>query len=395
MLSLLLYYKQGGNRIVFLLFSGFIAGTAVLAKLTSGVYAVSAVIVIASYPFLFAPDKERELGKVAKQVLLKVLAWGGAAALGMVVFWPVLWVKPVATFVDLITYAVGASSGSVGASSAYVEPTTFFFYNPLQQSFMNYPASFVWRTTPIVIIGLMAALVGFILKKYPWRQKGFQGSVFGLLVFIAIYTLVMSVAVKQSQKYYLPAILMINLIAGFGLATLPALMEGLGQKAKSWRIFIGGGAAVLLAVQLLLVLPTHPYYFTYYNPLLGGPSAASEKIFVGTGEGLNLAGEYLNQKPSAEDLKVLAWYGTGCLSYFFEGEVDIIDLDDVWSEDEQVLLRNSDYLVTYSNQWFRNRPAELLNALEGIQPEHTVWLQGIEYAHIYATNQLPTELFGD
>jgi hypothetical protein len=127
---------------------------------------------------------------------------------------------------------------------------------------------------------------------------------------------------------------------------------------------------------------------------LGGPEAASENIFVGTGEGLNLAAEYLNSKPNAKELNVLAWYGTGCLSYFFEGEVEIIDLDDVWSEDEKLLLQQSDYLVTYSNQWFRNRPVVLLQKLEGIQPEHSVWINEIEYARIYNTDQLPKDLFG-
>ena len=50
--------------------------------------------------------------------------------------------------------------------------------------------------------------------------------------------------------------------------------------------------------------------------------------------------------------------------------------------------------MTYSNQWFRNMPPELLDALTPITPEHTVWINGIEYARIYRTDQLPAELFG-
>jgi len=395
LLFLLLYYKNGAKSVLLLILSGLVAGGSVLAKLTGAVYALSAVGFIAVYPFLFEALEAKTYKQTIKAVMSKVVIWGSSAGLAMFIFWPAMWVKPLEVIGNLISFALGASSGGEGASSAFVEPTTLFFYNPLQPSFMNYPAILLWRTTPVVLFGLGLAVVAFIMKISAWQNKKFRGSIFGLLLFSVIYTVVMSISVKQSQKYFVPVILVFDLIAGFGLASLPEVVAKFGKSARrSIQLAAGAVIAALLALQILLVLPTHPYYFTYYNPLLGGPQAASEKIFVGTGEGLNLAGEYLNQKPGAEELNVLSWYGVGCLSFFFDGHVEIIDLDDTWSEGEQVLLQNSDYLVTYSNQWFRNRPEELLVQLETVTPEYTIWLNGIEYARIYDTDQLPDALFG-
>ena len=147
-----------------------------------------------------------------------------------------------------------------------------------------------------------------------------------------------------------------------------------------------------LLVQVGLMVPHIPYYWTYYNPLLGGSQRAGETIFVGTGEGLDLAGEYLNIKPDARQLTAMAWYGPGCLSYFFEGEVILIDMDNEWSDDERADLAASDYLLVYSNQLFRDRPEYLLDSLEGIEPEKRIWLHGIEYVRIYSAVDLPAEL---
>ena len=88
----------------------------------------------------------------------------------------------------------------------------------------------------------------------------------------------------------------------------------------------------------------------------------------------------------------MAWYGPGCLSYFFDGTVILIDQDDQWSADERADLAKSDYLLIYSNQLFRGVPQDLLIPLEGVEPEKRIWLYGIEYVRIYAVDDLPAEL---
>ena len=52
-----------------------------------------------------------------------------------------------------------------------------------------------------------------------------------------------------------------------------------------------------------------------------------------------------------------------------------------------------DYLVVYSKQWTRGIPVGLFTYLAGVEPEHSVWINNIEYARIYDVNTLPPEIY--
>jgi hypothetical protein len=58
------------------------------------------------------------------------------------------------------------------------------------------------------------------------------------------------------------------------------------------------------------------------------------------------------------------------------------------------LLRHTDYLVIYyALQKGRQAPANVMRALEGVTPEKTIWLNGIEYVRIYALAGMPPRFF--
>lgn len=313
---------------------------------------------------------------------------------GIVIFWPAIWVQPFETLQDLWITGTGTAAGTLDSSETVIEPTAAFFYNPLDHSYFVYLVTFLWRTTPFIWLGLVSAGFAWIKQAGIWAQVQARRLTASMLIFSGVYLTFMSIAQKQSQKYILPGYLVLILIAGFGLAGLPALARKLGFDQKVTRAAVG--LLVLgFAYQLLVTVPTYPYYWTFYNPALGGSEKAGETIFVGTGEGLDLAAEYLNAKPGAASLVVTSWYGTGCLSYYFEGQVFDIDHDNRWDQKERETLAQSDYLLLYSNQWFRNQPAEFLAALENIEPEHRIWLDGIEYVRIYHISQIPGSLIGE
>ena len=57
-------------------------------------------------------------------------------------------------------------------------------------------------------------------------------------------------------------------------------------------------------------------------------------------------------------------------------------------------LKKSDYLVVYyHHQMARNIPQKLLMDIAGVEPEHTIWLNGIEYARIYQVSDLPDAVY--
>ena len=395
-LSLLgIYLRPDRRQPIWLFLSGLIGGVAGLAKLPSALLFPAVLIILTVEAYLHAPGSGRQkwIG-VLKATAQMSLVWGLAALIGVVVFWPAMWVQPLEMIQSLWLQASRTTAGTLDSSQLIVEPTTLFFYNPLEHSYTVYLVTFLWRTTPFIWLGLVSAGFAWIKQAGIWAQSQARRLSADLLVFAGVYLIFMSIAQKQSQKYILPAYLILILIAGFGLAGLPDLVRKLGFNPKIERAAIG--LLVLgFAYQLLVTAPSYPYYWTFYNPALGGSEKAGETIFVGTGEGQDLAAEYLNAKPNAGNLVVTAWYGTACLSYYFEGQVYDIDHDNRWEEKELDTLAQSDYLLLYSNQWFRNQPSKLLAALENIEPEYRVWLDGIEYVRIYHVSQIPDSMIGE
>jgi len=106
-------------------------------------------------------------------------------------------------------------------------------------------------------------------------------------------------------------------------------------------------------------------------------------MLIGWGEGLDEVGRYLSQKPASQKLTVLSWMPYGCLSYYFPGKVRPILSNTDFSQEDWVRLDSVDYIVIYIQQWQLNIPNSLLEYLSNSMPEHSIWINGIEYARIY------------
>ena len=136
-------------------------------------------------------------------------------------------------------------------------------------------------------------------------------------------------------------------------------------------------------MQAASALSTYPYYLSYYNPLIGGSRVAPQVMQVGWGEGLDQAARYLNQKPGAAKLKVISWYATGPFSYIFEGFDRSLWYTSNLDAEQWEKFITSDYAVIYISQWQRGLPKPVLDYVAQLTPEHTVWIDGLEYARIY------------
>ncbi|MGQ9683869.1 MAG: hypothetical protein ACUVX9_15145, partial [Anaerolineae bacterium] len=118
-----------------------------------------------------------------------------------------------------------------------------------------------------------------------------------------------------------------------------------------------------------------PYYLSYYNPLVGGGTAASQVLLVGWGEALDQAAAYLNAKPNGDSLLVgtSIWYP---FQPFFRGKA--LRLGELPS------LIEPDYYLVYSTAAQRGMRDDLREVLRDSRPEHIIAQNGIEYAWIYA-----------
>ena len=216
--------------------------------------------------------------------------------------------------------------------------------------------------------------------------------VISLLLYVLLFTIMMTIPPKSSEKYYLPVYVVLDLIAGLGWYAVADWAKKLFP--ARWRSGFGFFVlAFIVLVQASLSLRTFPYYVTYFNPLLGGNLRANQVLTIGSGEGLDLAAQYLNQKPNATHLKVMSWYGIGPFSYYFVGDTIPLYGSRGWDSGWISKLQQMDYLVIYANQWRRGLPGGLFPWLEGIEPEYRVWFDGIELARIYDVKSIPAEKF--
>jgi hypothetical protein len=307
-----------------------------------------------------------------------LLAWAGIAALVFVLLWPAMWVDPVDSlsrmYAQVTDYAIEGNRN-----------VTFFngrIFDSGDSAWYFYPISYLWRTTPPVLIGFVLAMIILIFQRRLKTRSEWLRAIWVLTLFAAIFTLLGSLSGKKSDRYLLPVHGPLILVATLGwFILLQAIQERLANRISQTKLRIGTIflLGVIIFFQLLGVLQTFPYYFTYYNPLMGGNKKAPEVMMIGWGEGLDQAARYLNAKPDANMLRVQTWYHNGPFSYFFEG--DTIDEDfDANLEN----LQEADYYVVYFHQWQRLRPSEeFISYIDQQDPEHIVYINGLEYARIY------------
>ncbi|MGD9093485.1 MAG: glycosyltransferase family 39 protein [Anaerolineales bacterium] len=379
LLSLLAYLSYLQERkFLHLVISGIAAGLAWLTK-SPGALLLPAIFSISLFDLwqMRSTSNHTSIKKQLWGYTWPVITWVGVGILIFVVLWPAMWVKPLQSITSIFNMATGYAESGHGAG--------VFFYGTVTAQSNNllfYPASFLWRTTPIVILGLVAAAWGFITKRKPFNDSGAKLTLLGLLLMSLFFTIGISLGAKKIDRYLLPVLVPLDLIAGMGWASLIFWINEreLPILKRYWGYLV---LTLVIGIQMVLSLRTYPYYFPYYNPLMGGGQRAPYAMKVGWGEGLEQAARYLNQKPKAKGLRVFSWYADGPFSYFFIGRSRRMWLDDEVDETRWQRFLNSDYAVTYINQWQRNLPEQVLEYLSPLEPEHTIWINGIEYIRIY------------
>jgi 4-amino-4-deoxy-L-arabinose transferase-like glycosyltransferase len=314
---------------------------------------------------------------ISQKVILPLLIWGTIAFLAIYAIWPAMWANPIGTMLKTVRYGMRAAEGEIGGAQlidAYqiTDKNSDYLY--------FYPLTYVWRSTPISLIGIGLALM-FLIFRRQWIQPQVRRNLYDLSIFVIIYTVIMSLGIKKFDRYYLPVYLPLDIFAAAGWL---AVAGWLGERFPLLRtkFLHHGGLALIVGIQLASTVQNVPYYLTYYNPLLGGLIKAPQVMIVGWGEGLNEAAIYLRQQENICNKQILSWYPLAFTWYStaFGCEAQLVEFHpDMTLEDYLVY----DYVVIYINQIQRNYPEELLAYLFTLQPQHSVWIKGVEYARIY------------
>jgi hypothetical protein len=392
LLSILAFcaYMERGRNIFYLLLSAAAAGLSWLTKSPAFFLIPFLGLARLAYPFLFRLEQTGESDENHSNwpgrawiwsAITTMIVWGVAAGLVFVLFWPAMWVDPLGTlghvFSQATAYAVEGHENATffnGQIHAVGESAWYF-----------YPVSYLWRATPFTLAGVLLALIGLFAPRRMGMQPVPRRVILILIAFAVLFTIFMSLGAKKFDRYLLPVHITLDLAAGIGWAAgITALIGRYTAGKPARRNWIATGAlGLVVGLQLLGVLRTYPYYFNYYNPLLGGERAALEVMMVGWGEGLDRAAAYLNSLPNAENLEVVAWYGDGPLSYLFDGRTISMDVND-----KMEFLEKADYVVLYLNQWQRQLPSpEVLDSFDRRKPDFTARIGDLEYARVYRMNE--------
>jgi hypothetical protein len=364
----LIIHLQGGRR-RYLLLSGLAGGLALLTK-SQALILLPIIVLIAALYQLSINDWRRLFAALA----VIGLTWTLTAAITYVLLWPATWVRPGDTFSLVVNYA-SRKTDTEGVN-------TFFLGQPLRDQDpgpLFYPVVFLLRLTPLAALGLLGiAWAGFREFRPPksMRLRRSEGAALALALYALLYGAIMTLGSHKQDRYLMPVFPAVDLLAAVGLAWLWQ------QACRKWKPDAGGrlalaGGALALLVQAAVVLPYHPYYYPYFNPLLGGGKVAVGLVRVGWGEGLDQAARYLNGKPDARQL-VVASRLPGIFRAFFDGNVVHLDSGGEWLQ--------ADYVVFYVQQVQRMQdpgPGVIRYFQQHRQPEQVINLGGIDYAWIY------------
>ena len=381
LLAYLCYLKK--RSFYFLILSGIAAGLSILT-VKPGLILAPVILLLAVIDLLVNIRESRkfEIKKLLQKVVLPIIMWVGVCLMVIFLLWPALWVNPVGTVIRITPNALISAKGVL--DNGETTNLTFTFKKLAFENLIFYPKTYLWRGTPVVMVGVILAILALAMKKQKFFTPEERKNLVRLLIFVVSYTIIISFGLKKFDRYLLPIYLPLDLIAGVGWISTGKWLSRRNERLKH-VYFTYVIISLVAAAQIIGTVKEYPYYLTYYNPLMGGTHKASEELVIGWGEGLNEAALYLKGKPGIKKKKIKAWYPLAFNWYSsslgYEAEPIYIDHEiGDWTLENYLA---SDYLVVYVNQWQRNMPNQLMIRLESLTPEHTIWIKDTEYVRIY------------
>ncbi len=336
-----------------LVVAGVAGGLAAVTKAPSALLAPITLVIAAGW--WWHGQAPRRLPAVLRAGVL----FGGVALLTAWAAWPALWVAPLA--------AIGSVINEVIDNGGAPHPGTFL----LGQNFLEdepgglfYPLTLLARTTPWVLIGWGLLVVAGV-RRWQWVRRHAVPLLL-LLLAAGVVVAVLSLLPKKFDRYALPAVPLLHVLAAAGLWSSTVLL------AVRWQRV---GAVTTAAAVLATLVWYHPYYLAYYSPLVGGTAGAAQLVPVGWGEGLDIAGEWLAPRTAdIADVRIATWSPPTLAAYTPAATTWQGELRD----------GSASHLVIYINQQQTRKESQYFGAVEAAcQPLHTVWLHGVPYAAIY------------
>jgi len=404
---LFLLYCQNRQRRRYLIFSGITFGVAVLSK-------SYALILLPWVPLCLFLFRENRKGG-ALTALAEGLCFFNATTLTVLALWPVFWTPIVGgmtlclsglifvLFRDMENkrrsfWLVGVAFAGLCLVGARVIQTVWLVFDKVNWAvttphevehfflgkvvndpgWLFYPFVLTIKSTPLM---LPLAFIGCLLL---WKQRKHteataRQSSMALAAGVILFTVCLSATSKKFSRYLLPAFLMLEILAAIGFVEglkwcYATLCSRFGTEAS---VKYKTALAVIVCVgfffiQVMPVFTLHPYYGTYYN-LCWKVTDITKILTVGDASGLDIAANYLNQKPKAHRHTVqVSPLATEFVRHYFRGFAYRAD---------RKIGRIPDYEVVYIRDSQIGRIPQ--TGTHNGELEATITLNGIDYVWIY------------
>lgn len=366
-LSLALYAQRFQRR--YLVWTAFWSAWFIATKV-SGILISPIILVVLAWVIWQHRPAGEGTGWVVKRLLVDSLLAGALTLVIIVLIWPTWWSNQWQT---LVTYYEYLKFFAVTSK----EDLTFFYAGKIVADLP--PSYYGWvllyKTTPLVWLGLIAFAVAW------WRKKMKNGGIilFAAVVFIAL----MTISTFKTERYMMSAVSNLDVVAALGLVSL------IGWSYRRWTltqrpapVFAGLVLLVFFVGHGLFTCLNHPYYFSYYNSLLGGGKTASQILQIGSGELLDRAMAFVNRQPDPASQEVVCGTNLPRCEYLSAGQTmlkreELLPVHSNWVGANYVV----DYIFHRQRQDY---PAGVMNYLENhVGRETTIQFQGIDYARVY------------
>lgn len=401
LLALILALQQQQRK--HLLISAIVGGLAWLTKSQALVLLPIFTVITLIWQFRAEPNRSTAL----RRWVMTMMTWVVVACATFSLLWPAIWTVPGSTFARMLRYL----TRKVGEEGVMI----FFLGRTLvdeDPGLLFYPVIFILRATPLMLIGLLLGL-WLLVRHYrsrlsqladrpsqilsQWRAWLDDTGLWALLVYVVLYAGGMSLGSNKHDRFLMAAFLPLNILAAtafikFLTASPPALPapasvtpdsadiprqgppSGFQEVWRKHRLWLAGGA--LLTLQLITALPYHPYYFTYFNPLVGGGPVAARLTRIGWGEGMDQVGAYLQSLEEADSLVVASRFYRYLLG--FKGKKLNLENDGEWVQADKVV-----FYIQQAQRMLDPSPGVIRYFQQHVPPEKIITIDGIDYAWIY------------
>ena len=256
------------------LFTGFALLTKSSALYLFGLYGLLLL------HFLFVKSRKQSRIYYIKRYLMVVLL----SAITFIIFWPAMWVIPMAT----LKYYLFKGVKGVALEEGHKQ--IWFGKETLNPGFWYYPVVIVARYTPFLVVTFLISIIYFV-KNFKKENKNLRLFLSYILIFIFSYLAMLIIVSKKLDRYLLPVMFGMVIMSSYFLISI------LRNKLKLLLL----GTMFLIVYRLLIFYGYHPNYLAYYSPLVGGLERGMYVVEPQWLMGYDEVAEYFNKKVKNND----------------------------------------------------------------------------------------------